>query len=88
MGHSLTLISQSVDSKNHIYLCMAVIAGALLSLAGIFFFDAFSFVQVTIMYFVIAALGLRPLAVDTIMRDAAASARLAAAVLDLCDRLR
>jgi LPPG:FO 2-phospho-L-lactate transferase len=36
----------------------------------------------------IAALGLRPLAVDTIMRDAAASARLAAAVLDLCDRLR
>ncbi len=40
MGHSLTLISQSVDSKNHIYLCIAVIAGALLSLAGIYFVDA------------------------------------------------
>jgi hypothetical protein len=40
VGHSLTLISQSVDSKNHIYLCLAVIAGALLSLAGILFVDA------------------------------------------------
>jgi LPPG:FO 2-phospho-L-lactate transferase len=36
----------------------------------------------------VEALGLRPRVVDTIMRDAAAAAHLAAAALDLCDSLR
>jgi Co/Zn/Cd efflux system component len=36
---SLALISQSIDSKNHIYLAGAVIVGALLSISGIHFVD-------------------------------------------------
>ena len=37
---SLALISQSVDSKNHIYVAVAVIAGAILSIFNIHFVDA------------------------------------------------
>src|SRR6056297_2626015 len=37
---SLALISQSVDSKNHIYVAAAVIAGAIFSTFGIHFVDA------------------------------------------------
>ncbi|HEY7603502.1 MAG TPA: O-antigen ligase family protein [Gaiellaceae bacterium] len=42
---------------------------------GIFFFDAFSFVQVTLMYFVIAALGLRVLQLTRQAEGAAAEER-------------
>jgi hypothetical protein len=35
------LISQSVDSKNHIYVALGVIAGAVFSIFGIYFVDAF-----------------------------------------------
>ena len=38
---SLSLISQSVDSKNHIYIALSVIIGAILSTLGIHFLDAF-----------------------------------------------
>ena len=38
---SLVLISQSVDSKNHIYVALGVIAGAVFSIFGIYFVDAF-----------------------------------------------
>jgi cation diffusion facilitator family transporter len=37
---SLSLISQSVDSKNHIYVAITVIIGAILSTFGIHFLDA------------------------------------------------
>jgi Co/Zn/Cd efflux system component len=37
---SLALISQSVDSKNHIYVATVVIMGALFSIFGIYFVDA------------------------------------------------
>jgi len=37
---SLTLISQSIDSKNHIYVATAVIIGAISSIFGIYFVDA------------------------------------------------
>ncbi|MGC9517667.1 MAG: cation transporter [Methanomicrobiales archaeon] len=37
---SLTIISQSVDSKNHIYVSLAVITGALFSIFGIYYVDA------------------------------------------------
>lgn len=37
---SLALISQSIDSKNHIYVAAAVIAGAVFSIFGIYFVDA------------------------------------------------
>ena len=37
---SLSLISQSVDSKNHIYVALTVIIGAILSTRGIHFLDA------------------------------------------------
>src|SRR6056297_3628272 len=39
-NRSLALISQSVDSKNHIYVAGAVIAGAILSIFNIHFVDA------------------------------------------------
>lgn len=38
---SLALISQSVDSKNHIYVAAVVIVGAIFSIFGIHFVDAF-----------------------------------------------
>jgi len=38
---SLVLISQSVDSKNHIYVATGVIIGAIFSIFGIYFVDAF-----------------------------------------------
>jgi cation diffusion facilitator family transporter len=38
---SLVLISQSVDSKNHIYVALGVITGAIFSIFGIYFVDAF-----------------------------------------------
>jgi cation diffusion facilitator family transporter len=38
---SLVLISQSVDSKNHIYVATGVIIGAIFSILGIYFVDAF-----------------------------------------------
>jgi Co/Zn/Cd efflux system component/predicted transcriptional regulator len=37
---SLALLSQSIDSKNHIYVAAAVIAGAVFSVVGIYFVDA------------------------------------------------
>lgn len=37
---SLALISQSIDSRNHMYVATAVIAGAVFSLVGIHFVDA------------------------------------------------
>jgi Co/Zn/Cd efflux system component len=40
MGGSLALISQSIDSKNHIYVAGAVIIGAVFSIFGIHFVDA------------------------------------------------
>lgn len=38
--NSLTLISQSVDSKNHIFIGSSVIIGAIFAIYGIFFVDA------------------------------------------------
>jgi cation diffusion facilitator family transporter len=38
---SFTLISQSVDSKNHIFVAGAVIVGTILSVSGLHFMDAF-----------------------------------------------
>jgi len=48
---SLTLISQSIDSKNHIYVATAVIIGAISSIFGIYFVDALigAFVTVRIL---------------------------------------
>jgi Co/Zn/Cd efflux system component/predicted transcriptional regulator len=40
ISNSLTLISQSVDSKNHIYIGLSVIAGAIFAINGIYFVDA------------------------------------------------
>ena len=40
VNSNLTLISQSVDSKNHIFIGLSVIAGAIFSLQGIYFVDA------------------------------------------------
>ena len=37
---SLVLISQSIDSKNHVYIAGAVIIGAIFSIFGIYFVDA------------------------------------------------
>lgn len=37
---SLTLISQSVDSKNHIFIASSVVIGAIFSIFGIYFVDA------------------------------------------------
>jgi hypothetical protein len=38
--NSLTLISQSVDSKNHIFIGTSVIIGAIFAISGIYFVDA------------------------------------------------
>ena len=38
--NSLTLISQSVDSKNHIFIGSSVIIGAIFAIYGIYFVDA------------------------------------------------
>ncbi|MCE5213328.1 MAG: cation transporter [Methanobacterium sp.] len=40
ISNSLTLISQSVDSKNHIYIGFSVILGAIFAINGIYFVDA------------------------------------------------
>lgn len=40
VSNSLTLISQSVDSKNHIFIGVSVIVGAIFALNGIYFVDA------------------------------------------------
>lgn len=40
VNSNLTLISQSVDSKNHIFIGFSVIAGAVFTLQGIFFVDS------------------------------------------------
>jgi len=40
VNSSLTLISQSVDSKNHIFIGLSVIAGAVFTLQGVYFVDA------------------------------------------------
>jgi divalent metal cation (Fe/Co/Zn/Cd) transporter len=40
MSGSLALISQSIDSKNHIYVAGAVIIGAVFSILGVHFIDA------------------------------------------------
>lgn len=40
ISNSLTLISQSVDSKNHIYIGFSVIIGAIFAINGIYFVDA------------------------------------------------
>ena len=40
VNSNLTLISQSVDSKNHIFIGLSVIAGAVFSLQGIYFVDS------------------------------------------------
>lgn len=40
VSNSLTLISQSVDSKNHIFIGASVIVGAIFALNGIYFVDA------------------------------------------------
>lgn len=40
ISNSLTLISQSVDSKNHIFIGLSVIAGAVFAIYGIYFVDA------------------------------------------------
>lgn len=40
VNSNLTLISQSVDSKNHIFIGLSVIAGAIFTLQGIYFVDA------------------------------------------------
>ena len=40
VNSNLTLISQSVDSKNHIFIGFSVIAGAVFTLQGIYFVDA------------------------------------------------
>ena len=37
---SLTLVSQSVDSKNHVYVAASVILGAIFSMVGVHFVDA------------------------------------------------
>ncbi len=37
---SLTLISQSVDSKNHIFIASSVVVGAIFSIFGIYYIDA------------------------------------------------
>ena len=49
---SLSLISQSVDSKNHIYVAVTVILGAILSTLGIHFLDALigGFVAIKILF--------------------------------------
>ncbi len=40
VSNSLTLISQSVDSKNHIFIGTSVIIGAVFAIYGVFFVDA------------------------------------------------
>jgi len=45
---SLALISQSIDSKNHIYVAAAVIIGAISSIFGIYFVDALIGMFVTV----------------------------------------
>lgn len=40
VNSNLTLISQSVDSKNHIFIGLSVIAGAVFTMQGIYFVDA------------------------------------------------
>ena len=40
ISNSLTLISQSVDSKNHIFIGASVIVGAIFAINGIYFVDA------------------------------------------------
>jgi len=49
---SLTLVSQSVDSKNHVYVAASVILGAIFSMAGVYFVDALvgAFVAARIFY--------------------------------------
>jgi Co/Zn/Cd efflux system component len=48
---SLALISQSVDSKNHVYVSTAVIIGAIFSLNGMYFLDSLigSFISIRIL---------------------------------------
>lgn len=50
VNYNLTLISQSVDSKNHIFIGLSVIAGAIFTLQGIYFVDALiaSFISIGI----------------------------------------
>lgn len=45
---SLALVSQSIDSKNHIYVAVAVILGAFFSMAGIHFADALIGVYISV----------------------------------------
>jgi Co/Zn/Cd efflux system component len=40
VSNSLTLISQSVDSKNHIFIGVSVIIGAIFAIYGVYFVDA------------------------------------------------
>lgn len=40
VSNSLTLISQSVDSKNHIYIGTSVIIGAIFAIYGVYFIDS------------------------------------------------
>lgn len=49
---SLTLVSQSVDSKNHVYVAASVILGAIFSMVGVQFVDALvgAFVAARIFY--------------------------------------
>jgi Co/Zn/Cd efflux system component len=49
---SLTLVSQSVDSKNHVYVAACVILGAIFSMVGVYFVDALvgAFVAARIFY--------------------------------------
>ena len=44
----LALVSQSIDSKNHIYVAVAVILGAFFSMAGIHFVDALVGVYISV----------------------------------------
>jgi Co/Zn/Cd efflux system component len=49
---SLTLVSQSVDSRNHVYVAASVILGAIFSMVGVYFVDALvgAFVAARIFY--------------------------------------
>jgi len=49
---SLALISQSVDSKNHIYVAAAVIAGVIFSIFGIHYIDAAIGVYIAVKIFI------------------------------------
>lgn len=49
---SFALITQSVDSKNHIYVAIAVISGAVLSMMGIVIFDSLIGVYIAVKIFI------------------------------------